>query len=58
MTSIAYVVCWKYSDNSAFGIIGYSFDKEKAEAMLSLLKEHCDSKTIYMTEVGQLPSFA
>lgn len=55
MTSVNYVVCWRYSDNSAFGIVGYSFDKANADAILAMLKEHSDTKQFWIIETPALP---
>jgi hypothetical protein len=40
-----YTIMWRYSDNSASGVLNVAFrKKEDAEDMLNLLDEHSDSK--------------
>ena len=47
-----YVLCWKYSDNSGFGIARVYFNKERSEADLATFSQH--SHVDYWIETAQL----
>lgn len=38
-----HVISWRYSDNSAFGIVGVYDSMDRVEQVLRLLSEHGDS---------------
>ena len=57
VTAICYLICWRYADNSATGVVGYSFEKEEAEAILTLLKEHGESRQFYLVGAPKLPVY-
>lgn len=56
-TAICYVICWRYSDNSGHGLVGYSFDKAQAEAILGLLRKHAETRAFDLVETGALPAY-
>ncbi len=41
---LAHVVTWRYSDNSAFGVVSVHRTREGAERMVNLLAKHAETK--------------
>ncbi len=46
-----YVVLWNYSDNSAFGVVGVYHTKQKADAVVTMLKQFSDGRYFSVTPV-------
>jgi hypothetical protein len=43
-----YVLCWKYPDNSSFGVVATYEDKPWAEKDLAMLIAHSDTKVFWI----------
>ena len=49
MTTI-YVICWKYSDGSGFGVVRAYEDEERAQKDLEMMRDICDARELFIEQ--------
>lgn len=55
MIKTIYVITWRYSDNSGYGLVRAYCDEEKAREDLKLLEEHGETRRFSIEAVSLIP---